>query len=207
VITLTPEKLLAIMPKCPSAMVNSYCTSMRLAMQEAAISTVLRASAWIANIALETGELRWWEENLNYSAQAICDTWPQRFPTISDAIPYAHAPQLLANRVYCDRMGNGPQSSGDGWTYRGRGPSQTTGKEEYDKLGDLLGINLVAHPELAASPEYGFQIAALYWLSKGMEAPADAGDFLTIVKLWNGGYNGLAQRQAYYDRCRNVLAA
>lgn len=203
---ISPNKLTILMPKCPADKVAVYADLMTEAMHDADISTVLRSSAWLANIAHETGELRWWEEDLNYSAQAIHDTWPKRFPELTDALPYAHAPRLLANKVYCDRMGNGPQASDDGWNYRGRGPSQTTGREEYDKLGDLLGIDLMAMPDLAATPEYGFQIAALYWLSKGMEALADAGDFLAIVKLWNGGYNGLAQRQVYYERCKLVLA-
>jgi len=204
---LTPDILAKIMPRCLAAKRDEYCAAMNAAMVEAQINTPLRVSAWLANIAHETGELRFWTEDLNYSAESIHATWPKRFLTIGDAMPYAHAPELLANKVYCDRMGNGPQASGDGWRYRGRGPVQLTGREAYLAAGVALGLDLVGAPELAASPGPGFRIAGWFWQWKALAPPADAGEFPTCAKLWNGGYNGLSQRSVYYDRCKLVLSA
>jgi putative chitinase len=83
-------------------------------------------------------------ENLNYSAKRMCQVWPQRFPTVTSALPYEHNPEKLANRVYAGRMGNGSEASGDGWKFRGRGLCQITGKDNYAKFG------IAATPDKAA---------------------------------------------------------
>ena len=202
-----PDELLAIMPRCPPAKVQLYAACLASAMVEAGITTQLRTAAFLANLALESGELRWWEEDLNYSAEAIAKMWPKRFPTVADALPFAHAPEKLANRVYSGRMGNGDEASGDGWRYRGRGPCQITGLDNYRAAGQKLGVELVGLPDLALEPGIGFRVAGWFWTSKGLAVPADVADFPGVVKLWNGGLTDIAQRTAYYERAKLVLQA
>jgi len=96
-------------------------------------------------------------ENLTYSsADRIRAVWPKRFPQIGDALPYVRNPQELANKVYGGRMGN--TTSNDGWTYRGRGYPQTTGRENYERFGRLLGLDLLRNPGLALQPDISARI-------------------------------------------------
>ncbi|WP_018428204.1 hypothetical protein [Hoeflea sp. 108] len=96
-------------------------------------------------------------ENLTYSsAERIRAVWPKRFPQIGDALPYVRNPQELANKVYGGRMGN--TTSNDGWTYRGRGYPQTTGRENYERFGRLLGLDLLGNPDLALRPDISARI-------------------------------------------------
>ena len=87
----------------------------------------LRLHFFLAQIGHESGGLTIMAENLNYRAERLVAVWPKRFPTVDSARPFAGNPQGLANKVYAKRMGNGPESSGDGWRYRGRGYIQTHG--------------------------------------------------------------------------------
>lgn len=91
-------------------------------------------------------------ENLNYSAQGLRATFGKYF-SAADAAAYARQPERIANRAYANRMGNGPESSGDGWKYRGRGYCQITGHDNYAKFGTLLGVDLIGNPDLATRPE------------------------------------------------------
>ncbi len=98
-------------------------------------------------------------ENLNYSAQRMCQVWPSRFPTIDHAKPYAHNPEALGNKVYGGRLGNGLF---DGYKYRGRGiGAQITGYDSYKKYSDLLGIDMVSNPDLAMDVNVGAKILVL----------------------------------------------
>lgn len=105
-------------------------------------------------------------ENLNYtSAARIREVWPKRFSSTAAAIPYVGNPRSLANRVYANRMGNGPEASGDGWRYRGRALPQLTGEENYRKASKLVGVDLVADPEAANDADISAHI-----LVEGMRA-------------------------------------
>lgn len=101
-------------------------------------------------------------ENLNYtSASRIRAVWPSRFKTIGDAVPYVRAPQKLANKVYGSRPELGNDHPNDGWTYRGRGDSQITGKGNYAKFGKLLGLDLVGNPDLVLKVDVAAAILVL----------------------------------------------
>jgi putative chitinase len=102
----------------------------------------------------------------------------------------------------------GHTQPGDGFRYRGRGPIQITGRANYKKYGDLLGIDLVGNPDLAAQPEYAFQTAALFWNRKGLNELADGGsdeDFKWITVRINGWLNGIVSRRKYYDLAKMAL--
>jgi hypothetical protein len=102
------------------------------------------------------------------------------------------------------RLGN--TEPGDGKRFKGRGPIQLTGRANYLRFGNLLGIDLMAPPEQAAAPEAAFRVAALYWKSRGLNELADAENFREITRRINGGFNGLADRQKYFERAKAVLA-
>jgi putative chitinase len=203
---LSPEALQAIMPHLPASKLDLYLPLLAAGMAEFAIDTPLRAAAFVAQLAHESSELREWSENLNYSAAALLTAFPTHFDAAT-AAAYARQPQLIANRVYANRMGNGAEESGDGWRNRGRGPIALTGADNYREYGAALGVDLVGNPDLAATPAVGFRIAGRYFAVNGCNELADAGDFTTITRRINGGLNGLADREMYYTKAKEVLGA
>jgi len=116
-------------------------------------------------------------ENLNYSEQGLRNTFPKYFSP-ADAKAYARQPQKIANRAYGNRMGNGPEPSGDGWRYRGRGYCQITGRNNYSKFSDLLGIDLVANPDLALTDEVAGRIITI-GMRDGIFTGKRLGDYFT----------------------------
>jgi len=103
-------------------------------------------------------------------------------------------------------MGNGAESSGDGWRYRGRGVLQVTGKTQYARQAVLLGVPLLDQPDLLRQPTYAALSAAAFWHDRRCNALADAGDFALLTRRINGGLNGFADRQRRYQQALKVLA-
>lgn len=169
-------------------------------MQECGINTPLRMAHFLANIAVESGELRYSEENLNYSAEGLCRTFPKRFTPVS-AKSYAHNPQKIANYVYANRNGNGTIASGDGWRYRGRGLIQYTGKSNYKEYAQWCGYDVVKQPELLAQRVGSFRSAAHYF-AKNCLASADVDAGLAVRRKINGGTNGWNECQKYLARAK-----
>lgn len=168
------------------------------------INNPRRQAAFLAQCGHESGGLRLTEENLNYKAEALTRLWPKRFPP-DVAARYARNPQMIANRAYCDRMGNGPEESGDGWAYRGRGLIQLTGKANYIACSDALGIDLVSEPDLVAQNPVAVLSAGWFWDRNGLNALADAEDILAMTKRINGGTIGLEDRKKHYEHMKHVL--
>jgi len=141
------------------------------------------------------------EENLYYSTpERIQAVWPSRFPTVADAQPYAKNPQGLANKVYADRMGNGPESSGDGYKNRGRGFIQLTGAINIKQFAEHIGRDgLIDNPDPIAD-ELAMDSAIFFFEKNGLFAMADNGvgtdNIKAITKRVNGGYHGLDDRIA-----------
>jgi len=113
--------------------------------------------------------------------------------------------EIADGSAYEGRKDLGNTQPGDGKRFKGRGPIQLTGRANYIKAGQALGVDLIAHPALAATAEIGFQVAAWYWNTRGLNSKADAGDLKGITKAINGGYNGLSDREKYYVRACEVL--
>jgi putative chitinase len=176
------------------------------AMAEHGINTPRQMAMFLAQVGHESGGLVRLEENLNYSAQRLCDVWPTRFQSVADAHYYEHAPERLANHVYASRNGNGDEESGDGWRYRGRGPIQITFRANYERAGTALALPLLDQPELLLQPAEGAHSAAWFWVDKGCGPYADADNIATVTRLINGGREGLAQRIERYERALQVLA-
>ncbi|MEJ8822367.1 C1 family peptidase [Variovorax humicola] len=160
-----------------------YLDPLNAAMQEFEINTLRRSAAFIAQLAHESGEFNFMEEIWGPTAAQ------KRYEPPSD----------LARTL-------GNTQPGDGRRFKGRGPIQLTGRANYQKFGDLLGIDLVDHPELAAAPEVAFKTAGLYWKRKGLNELADADNFTEITRRINGGQNGAAERVRFYERAKLVLA-
>lgn len=204
---VTDDELRRIMPTLPQADRQTYLPHLQAAMVEFGITTFLREAAFLSQLAVESSELRRMVENLNYSAKGLLATFRKYF-TPALAAAYARQPEKIANRVYADRLGNGPESSGDGWKYRGRGAIQITGKDNYTTFGEALGVDYVSDPDLAATPSEAFRTAGAFWKSKGLNALADQGNLAKISKLINGKFppNGWAERQKYYATAKQVLS-
>jgi putative chitinase len=144
-------------------------------------------------------------ENLNYSAARLRRVWPSRFPSRASAAPYAHNPRALANKVYNGRMGNRPGSD-DGWTFRGRGAVQTTGREGYARLADATGLDLVDHPDLVNDPAHFLECGVADFVLCGCLPHAKSDDIVNVTKRLNGGTVGLAQRRAWLREWKAALA-
>lgn len=145
---------------------------------------------FLGQVLHESAGLIRFSENLNYSPERLCAVWPRRFQTLDDARPYARNPEALANRVYGGRMGN--NEPGDGWRYRGRGPIQLTGKDNYRVVGDLMGQDLVSLPELMEQPRYALEAAIAWWEDRIPDSML--GDTEQVSRRVNGGLIGLADR-------------
>ena len=173
------------------------------------ITTPARLAAFLAETGHESGGFGRTVENLNYSAEALLAVWPSRF-TREQAASMARNPERIAEHVYGGRMGNGPEGSGDGWKYRGRGLVQITGKANYEAVLEQLAPfdvpDLLALPDVLAEPKWAALSAAAWWDSRHLNALADAGDIDAITRRINGGMNGAADRRARYERAKRALA-
>lgn len=166
-------------------------------------ATPERMAEFIAQIANETGGFAHFSENLNYSAKRLTEVWPGRYPTLAAAQPYARNPEALATHTYGGRMGN--TQAGDGWRFRGRGALQLTGRANYERFGQLLGLDLVGNPDLAADPAVSVLIALEFFKQGRVNVAIDRGDFRQARKITNGGYIGVEEVARLRAKALQVL--
>lgn len=203
---------------CDSATAAAWLDAMQAACDNFQINTPRRVAAFLANVGVESGGLRVFEENLNYSAARLAAVWPQRYAANphSDlkapnetALRIGSNPQAIANNVYADRLGNGHEMTGDGWAYRGAGPIQLTGKDvqvafmkavEFDPAKDGNLIAALHQPVLGS-------LSAAWFVStyKDLNSLADSDMFSQYVKGVNGALpcdaNNGPKRIAAYKAC------
>lgn len=201
---LTPDLLARAVGIAP-ADAKTWCGPLAEACAKYSINTPARIAAFLAQVAEESRRLTRVTESLNYSAERLAVVFTHYFPGTL-ASRYEHKPEAIANRVYANRMGNAGEDSGDGYRYRGRGLIQITGKYQYGKCGEALGLDLQAHPELLELPANAAASAAWYWVHNGCNELADRGAFQSITKLINGGLMGYDERLALYRRAMVTLA-
>ena len=166
-------------------------------------TTPRRVAAWLATLAHESARFARLVESLNYSAEGLAATWPARYADMTGqpnalAQSIARKPATIASLTYANRMGNGPSATGDGWIYRGRGLIQITGRDNYDRSGDALGLDLILNPERLEDPYYAALSAAEWWHRHGCNALADTGDLAAVTRKVNGGLTGLDDRLKLY---------
>jgi putative chitinase len=171
------------------------------------IDTPKRVAAFMAQCGHESGGFTLMQENLNYSAKGLVGTFKKYFPTEAHAKPYERKPEMIANRVYANRMGNGDEASGEGWYFRGRGIVQITGKNNYTKCSQSLFESnvLVENPDLLLETEYAIHSACWFWSAARLNELADIGDMKTMTKRINGGYIGLEDRINHYNHAIEIL--
>ena len=173
------------------------------------INTPLRLAHFLAQCGHESGGFKATQENLNYSAKGLAGIFKKYFPTEAAAAPYARQPQKIASKVYGGRMGNGPEASGEGYKFRGRGYIQLTGKENYTAFGKSIGEDMTVNPDKVAS-NYALLSAAWFFSKNGLHKIADEGASDTVVtkitKRVNGGTIGLPDRIKHFKEYYHLLA-
>jgi len=174
----------------------------------AAITNALRLAHFLAQCAHESGGFKVVYENLNYSADGLKATFPKYFPEPLNE-SYARNPAKIGARVYADRMGNGDEASGDGYTFRGRGYIQLTGKSNYANFGKAVNEDTVASPDLVAT-HYPLASAGFFFDSNNIWTICDGGStdavITAVTKKVNGGTNGLAERTQLFKEYYALLS-
>ncbi len=181
-VLVTEAQLHAVMPRLAAAKVSQYIGYLNAALNEFQINTRLRICAFLGQVAHESGELAWFHE-------------------FASGMEY----DITKNARLARELGN--VNPGDGPRYKGRGPIQLTGRNNYIACGKALGLDLVDNPDLAVQPSIAFRTAGWFWSTRGLNALADKSDYRTITLRINGGYTGYADRVMYYERALKVFPA
>jgi putative chitinase len=198
-IMITPEQLQKL------GISADWCDVLNVLMPKYDIDSPQRIAAFIAQCSHESGHFEKLIENLNYGAKGLVMTWPKRFTTPELANKYARQPEMIANFVYANRLGNGDESSGDGWKYRGRGLIQLTGKYNYQKFADAVEMDLEQVTRYLETKQGAAEAACLFWKNNKLNSYADVGDIKGMTKVINGGYIGLPEREENYRKALNIL--
>jgi putative chitinase len=164
-----------------------------------------RLAGFLAQTIHESGGFNFIKENLNYSASGLSKIFRKYFPDESIANQYARKPQMIACRVYANRMGNGDESSGDGYKFCGRGLIQLTGRTNYTKIASDLGLSLDDCVTYLETPMGAVSSAAWFWDQNNLNQYCDSNDFVTLTKRINGGTIGIQDRKAHYDKALQYL--
>lgn len=170
------------------------------------INTKERISMFIGQCAHESGEFNLMVENLNYSASGLLKTFAKYYRA-NPALAQQHErkPELIANYVYANRMGNGAPASGDGWRFRGQGFIQLTGRENHTLFARFLNISLEEELLYIRTLEGALEASCWFWTSRNLNSYADRIDIEGATKVINGGKNGLRERTIYVRRALSVL--
>jgi len=201
---ITVEQLLEIFPRIEDA--DFWVEAMEYNLPAHDIIEGPRLWMFLAQCGHESAGFTVFQENLNYSSTGLLKTFPKYFNT-KLAAQCARQPELIANIVYANRMGNGPSESGDGYRFRGRGPIQITGRRNYTAMShDLWGDDrAVEEPEMILSPDNAIASAGWYWDIAKLNQYCDREDVVTVTRRINGGTNGLADRKHLYAQIKEML--
>lgn len=199
---LDAEKLEMILPRISE--VDRWLEILTFNMELGDITTRERVAMFLAQTSHESAGYTRFKENLNYSADGLLRTFGKYF-TPELAQKYARKPEMIANRVYANRMGNGPESSGDGWKFSGRGAIQITGKNNYSALAKFLEMDLDQCVHYLTLPEGAVHSAVWYWSVNGLNRLSDSRDIVRVTRVINGGRIGLEERTEDYKRIFNIL--
>lgn len=172
------------------------------------LNTPLRLAHFLAQAGHESGGFKAVNENLNYGAKGLLSIFKKYFPTEEKAKLYERKPEKIANLVYGSRMGNGPETSGEGFKYRGRGYIQLTGKDNYKAFDAVVTENIVDNPDLVAT-KYPLLSAAWFFHKNGLHKIADQGAtdavVTSVTKRVNGGTIGLEDRIKHFKEYYALL--
>lgn len=200
---ITPEQFKHIFPKHREPEV--WAETLDYVLFEFGIIDPPDVAMFLAQCGHESAEFTVFIENLNYSSDALLRVFPKYFKDRATADRYARKPQLIANRVYASRMGNGPESSGDGWKYRGRGPIQITGTNNYRACSRYLYGDekvLLDDPDILLEKRDGLLAAMWFWETNNLKGNHD---ITRVTRIVNGGSNGLQHRMDLFNAAMKVL--
>ena len=169
------------------------------------INTPARVAGFISQCQHESGDFNLLQENLNYGAKGLRGTFGKYFPTDDVAVQYERKPEMIANRVYANRMKNGDENSGDGFRFRGRGLIQLTGRDNYTRFAEALDMSLEDTVRYLETPNGAVASAGWFWDNNKLNQFCDKDDFITLTKRINGGTIGLEDRKHHYHIALDLL--
>jgi putative chitinase len=227
---MTPQTHHIVAAGVKQATAEKWVEAVSAACKEFDINNPQRIAGFLSQCAHESGGFERLQENLNYSAEGMAGIWPNRFAVQEPdpkrtgktkpkkdangknipnkfALALHRKPEMIANVVYSNRMGNGPIESGEGWLYRGRGLKQLTGKDNHRACSAGLGVDLVANPDLLLDPVYAARSAAWFWSANKCNSFADSGDIEGLTKRINGGLIGIEDRKKRFASAVRALSA
>ena len=203
--TVTDDCLSAEMTAYIAKLKNKIPEPVRLQIPEVVckfnINTPQRLAHFLAQCSHESGHFKAVQENLNYSWRSLRAVFGKYFPTDEIAKQFERQPERIASRAYGGRLGNGPEATGEGFKYRGRGYIQLTGKTNYAAFRRFVPEDVVANPDLVAT-KYPLLSAAWFWSTRNLNSKADGGAeaVAPVTRVVNGGFNGLADRQKEFNK-------
>lgn len=200
---LTIDQIKQICPRNKN--VEQLTQSLNDVLPKYDINTRDRIAYFISQTIHESAQYTILVEGLNYSAQGLMKTWPKRFPSLAVATPYARNQEKIANKVYADRMGNGSESSGDGWKYRGRGAIMLTGKDNYSRFAKSIDKSLDETVAYCTTIEGSLAAGCWFWTVNKLNRFADSADFTGLTKAINGGIIGINERKEIYASAISAL--
>jgi putative chitinase len=203
---ITIEMLKAICPHTKDATLQQFIDPLNEVAEYYELNTPQRLAGFVAQCAHESGDFTAIKENLNYSAKGLMGTFHKYFPDEATAKRYERKSEMIANRVYANRMGNGDEASGDGYKHCGRGLIQLTGKQNYQRFAADLEMSeddCVAYMETI---EGAVSSAGWFWDNNNLNQYCDSGDFVMLTKRINGGTIGIEDRKHKYDLLINFLS-
>lgn len=201
----TQKQLGAIIPG--NEFVDEWYTALSAILPEYDIATPERVAAFLSQCAHESNNFKTLKENLNYRASSLVKTFKKYFPTIIIARQYEMKPEKIANKVYANRMGNGNETSGDGFKFRGRGLIQLTGRTNYMLFAESIETDINEIPAYLQTFEGAVQGACWFWEQNNLNEYADENDIAGLSKRINGGTNGLDDRLVRYTKTLKILKA
>jgi putative chitinase len=203
---LTLNQLKQLLPR--NQHVSYWHHALEQLLPDYEINTPRRMAAFIAQCAHESAQFTVLKENLNYKPMSLRKLFPKYFDTDELAQQYCSKPNkqaAIANRIYANRMGNGDESSGDGYRFSGRGLIQLTGRATWQEFADSIETSLTDLDEYMQTFEGACQSACFFWESRKLNQWADAGDIVTLTKKINGGTIGLDDRKKHYEHALHIL--
>lgn len=209
-VAITLDQLGLLAPHISDRYRAAFLSGLGALDAHAITATPLRVAHFFAQVLHESGAFTCEFENLDYSPERLSVVWPSRFRPAGalDPAAYAHDERKLANAVYGQRMGN--QAPDDGYTYRGRGLLQMTGRDNYAQATTMLrratpaAPDFTTEPDAVIDPHWCVPVAAAVWEAKGCNPLADADAAEAVTRRLNGGVIGLAERMAWTRRAKAI---
>jgi putative chitinase len=203
---VTLDLLQHLCPKTKASILEGYVEPLNtVAEYYEMTANPARLAGFLAQVAHESGGFTAVKENLNYSAKGLMGTFKKYFPTEELAKQYERKPEKIANKVYANRMSNGDENSGDGYRFCGRGLIQLTGRANYTKFANDLGMSIEDTVAYLETPNGAVASAGWFWDNNNLNQYCDSGDFVTLTKRINGGTIGLADRQHHFEIAMRYL--